>query len=331
MDIDSGKDPSNDQPPQPAGLSPEDQLALTQLKRKQQLILDRVVGVARQYIFGLIITGRGGIGKSWLVTKELERLGIPYILHNSHVTARGLFDELKAHPDVIHIIEDAEQLTRNQIALGILRSATWPGRYGRGNRLERLITWRTHQDSLEVIFSGGVILISNRELGKLPELQALATRVPHIELTVTDAEVAALMRSIALGGHRIGDALLGPDECLEVAEFIIAESLQLSRPLDVRMLVNGFADRLQAEDGEAGCSWKDLVASTLRGQPAVVDEVETSGVRAQTKARELEIAREIGDLDPHERLGAWIEKTGKSRAALYRTLGKLGRIDALGQ
>ncbi len=327
---DNRNGPAND-PPRTPTLSPQDQAALTELLRKQQLVLDRVVGVARQYITGLIITGRGGIGKSWLVTKELERLGIPYVLHNSHVTARGLLDELKAHPDAIHIIEDAEQLIRNLVALGILRSATWPGCRGRSGRLERLITWRTHRESLEVVFTGNIILISNRELGKLPEMQALATRVPHIEFTVSDAEVAALMRSIALLGHRIGDAVLGPEECLEVAEFIIAESVQLSRPLDVRMLVNGFADRLQAEDGEAGCSWRDLVRSTLLGKPDIADDVESAGVRAQTNARELAIAREIGDLDPHERLAVWTEKTGKSRAALYRTLAKLGRIDALGQ
>ena len=328
---DHAKDPANDQPSHLPSLSPQDQAALNELLRKQQLILDRVVGVARQYIFGLIITGRGGIGKSWLVTKELERLGIPYILHNSHVTARGLLNELRAHPDVIHIIEDAEQLTRDKDALGILRSATWPGRRSRSGRMERVITWRTHRESLEVVFTGSVILISNRELGKLPEMQALATRVPHIELTVTEAEVAALMRSIALRGHRLGDAYLGPDECVEVAEFIITESAQLSRPLDMRMLVNGFADRLQAEDGEAGCSWRDLIRSTLLGKPDVVDDVESAGIRAQTNARKLAIAREIGDLDPHERLAVWIEKTGKSRAALYRTLAKLGRIDALGQ
>jgi transposase len=118
---------------------------------------------------------------------------------------------------------------------------------------------------------------------------------------------------------------------MEVADFIIDESIQQGRPLDVRMVVNGFADRLQAEDGDAGCTWRDLVASTLRGHPAVVDDVEPAGIRAQTKARELAIARELGELDPKERLHAWRAKTGKSQAALYRRLMELGRVDALDQ
>jgi hypothetical protein len=331
MNLDTGNPPTNDPPSLPPSLSPQDQDALARLDRKQQLIRDRVVGVVRRYTFGLVITGRGGTGKSWIVTEELERQSAPSILHNSHVTARGLFDELKAHPDIIHVIEDAEQLTRNQVALGVLRSATWPGRGNRDNRPRRLITWRTHRESQEVDFTGGIILISNRELGKLPEMQALATRVTHIDLQVSDEEVAALMRSIALRGYGVGDTRLGPEECLEVAEYIISRSARLSRQLDVRALINGFADRLQAEDGDAGCKWQDLVASAIKGSPEITNDVESVGSRKQTKARELAIARELGELDRPERLRVWQEKTGKSQAALYRRLAELGRIDALGR
>jgi hypothetical protein len=174
-------------------------------------------------------------------------------------------------------------------------------------------------------------LISNREIGRMPEMMALATRVPHIELTVDKEEIAALMRKVALRGHRVGDAYLEPEDCLEVAEFIISESATLSRPLDMRIFVIGCADRLQVEDCDAGCSWKDLIGSLLRGHPTVAGDIEAVGIREQTKARELAIAREIGGIDPKERLGAWKERTGKSQAVLYRRLAELGRIDALGQ
>ena len=98
----------------------------------------------------------------------------------------------------------------------------------------------------------------------------------------------------------LGDAYLEPAECLQVAEFIIAESANLSRPLDMRILVIGFADRLQAEDCDAGCNWQDLVGSLLRGHPTVAGDVEAVGIREQTKARELAIAREIGAVRAQE-------------------------------
>ena len=127
----------------------------------------------------------------------------------------------------------------------------------------------------------------------------------------------------------MGDNFLTSEECLVVADYIIDESIRLNRQLDMRLLVNALADRLQVEDHDAGCSWRDLVASTLRGRPSVVDDVEPVGIRQQRKAHELEIARQIVHLPRQERLQEWAEKTGASQATLYRRLAELGRIDAL--
>jgi hypothetical protein len=43
-----------------------------------------------------------------------------------------------------------------------------------------------------------------------------------------------------------GERILGPDECHEVAEFVIVESVRPSQKLMTRLLVRGFADRMQA-------------------------------------------------------------------------------------
>lgn len=303
---------------------------LAELNKKFQVVRDRVAGVAMGYHSGVIITGRGGTGKSWTAVEELTRLGCDYKLHNTHLTPRALFDEVAENARAVHVIEDAEEVTRNPVSLGVLRSATWGSRRNQQGRYARLVTWGAHGAGSEVLFEGGIVLISNRALGDLPEMRALATRIPSLDLAVTPAEIAALMRSVARRGHQIGEARLGPDECMEVAEFIIAESAQSKRPLDMRALILGYADRLQSEDGDAGCDWRDLIRSTLRGRPAVTGDIEPVGMRAATKARELETAREIAGLARRERLQAWQEREGKSEAALYRRLAELGRLDAQG-
>lgn len=318
-------DPPHD--PRPA-LSKQDKDHLTRMNKKLQVLSDRVEGVAKGYYDGVIISGRGGTGKSFRVAEELERLGVSWQLTNSHLTPRGLFDLLDAHRDAIHVIEDAEEITRNKVALGVLRSALWGSRKDRQGRRERRITWKTHRESLEIGFSGGVILILNRSLSDLPEAKALATRVPYLEVCVSDQEIAAMMRKVALEGYQYGDAVLDAMECLEVADYIIAESANLNRTLDMRLLVNAYRDRLQEEDCDSGCTWQDLVFSTMCGQPSVASDVESVGLREQRKARELEIARQILSLDPVERLAAWQRKAGKSQATLYRRLAELGRIDA---
>ena len=45
---------------------------------------------------------------------------------------------------------------------------------------------------------------------------------------------------------------------------------------------------------------------------------------------DADCAREIVGLARGERRQAWQERTGKSQAAVYRWLAKLGRIDAQG-
>ena len=73
-------------------LSVADRKHLAQLNKNFQLVADITAGVAQGYHTGAIITGRGGVGKSWTVTRELERLCVPYVLANTHLTPKGLFD-----------------------------------------------------------------------------------------------------------------------------------------------------------------------------------------------------------------------------------------------
>ena len=311
-------------------LSPEDRRHLANLRKKTQVIRDLVGGVVRRRHTGLFIGGRGGIGKSHILESELERLDEPYKLWNSTMTARCLFDRFAAYPDAVHLLEDVETLTRDRRALGLLRSALWGTRRGRDGRMERLITWNVKGISDDAILTGGVIMTSNRRLADLPELDALKTRISWLNLDVSDPEIVALMRSLAANGWPEGNVELEADQCQEVVEFVVAEAARTNRRLDMRLMVNSFEDRIQHEDLDAGCDWRDLVSTRIRERPTVAGDIEPLGVRAQKKAEQLAIAREVTDLEPDERLRVWQERTrGLSRATMYRRLGELAAQDAM--
>lgn len=304
--------------------------ALASLNKKLAVVRDRIRGVALGYQTGAIITGRGGISKSYTIAETLDELGVPYVRHNTHLMPRGLFNELDARPAEVHVFEDVEELLAKSVSLGILRSATWGTRSSRTGQMERMVSWATNNGSLEITFEGGVILVSNRPLNQSPELKALATRIPHVDLVVTDAEVAALMRQIAANGYDLGGKVLEPAECLEVADFIIAEASRLNRSLDVRLLINAFADRLQADDHDSDCGWRDLVASTMRGRPAVTGDVRPRGIGQKSMDRDREVAREIAHLPRNDRFRLWQERVKHvSQSTLYRRLAELGRTDAI--
>jgi hypothetical protein len=305
-------------------LSHDDKRHLADLQKKMQVVRDRVGGVVAGFHTGVVITGRGGVGKSHVVEDELKQRKANRQLWNSHMTGRCLFDRLEQYPDAIHLIEDAEDLFGDKAAQGVLRSALWAGQ-----EQKRFVTWNAHGHAREFVFTGGLILIANRRLSELPEVQALKTRISVVNLTVSDNEVAALMRHVSLQGYQRGVHRLDVDECQEVAELVIEESRRLNRSLDMRLLVNSFTDRLQVDDHEAGCCWQDLVRDRIRESATAAGDIEPVGIRTQKKAAELQVARDIVAMEPAQRLEIWGQRTGKSQATLYRRLSELGRNDAV--
>lgn len=298
-----------------------DKQLLDSLEYKLQYIRDRVRGVAEGYSNGLYLHGEGGIGKSHTVEETLKLLKKPYKLSNSRITGKGLFDLLRDYPDVIHVIEDAETLFSDKNSFGVLRSALW-GQDDHRNKQERLIVWQIGGLRQEIIFTGGIILVANRDLDNIPQLRAVRTRIACPRFQPTTDEVAAKMRQIAKQGHRHGPITLPPDECLEVAAEIITASQRLQRNLDLRLFVNGCKDRIQWKEGAAETHWKVLLEGRMKERTPPPDERYES--RNERTMRELEIVRTIMNLPPTERLSVWQRETGKSKAALYRRLEQAG-------
>jgi hypothetical protein len=292
---------------------------LASLDHKLQLIRDRTRGVAEGYATGFYLWGEGGTSKSFTVEETLNRLVKQFKLSNSRMTGKGLFELLRDFPDVVHVLDDVETLFSDKNSFGVLRSALW-GQVGKNGQQERPVVWHIGGDRQEFCFTGGIILIANCPLDNVPQLRALRTRIACVRYQPTNAELAALMRRIAQRGYRHGPHFLVPDDCLEVAEQIIARSLRLERNVDLRLFVNACADRLQWEHGAAETHWLDLLESRLKER--TVPRSESNPTRAEKTASELEVVRSIAHLPRLARLAAWQKATGKSQATLYRLLNK---------
>lgn len=319
-------DPANDPPnTQPPTLSPADQRFLATLEQKLQVVRDFTGSVASGRTSGFFLWGKGGVGKSHTVIEELERRQVPYKLYNSRMTGRGLYNALEEFPDAVHLLEDMEPLFRDSGACGVLRSALWGVRPKGDGPTERRVTWTTYKMEHSFVFTGGIVMTANRPFPDRPELEAVKTRIEYMQLAVSDQELIAKMRAIALGGFRRGRDVMDAGECLVVCEFIVAQCRGLTRAMDLRLLLNGFQDYLQWRECQAGCDWQDLVATRVKERPIGLAEVRTYAERDAQKVSELEVARELGaaDLDREGRARAWRERTGKSEQTLYRRLAEL--------
>lgn len=304
-------------PMAPESIAPNhDDTHLQSYENKLVLIRDYVRGVAMRYATGFFLCGSGGLGKSHTVLKELEKLGADYKLFNSRLSGRGLFQALADSPNTTHILEDMERVVSDRDSQGVLRSALWSQR-GEDGKLKRVVTWGTAKGIESIIFTGGIIMLSNRPLADMPELHAIRTRISHLHLQTTDQEIAALMRRIAREGFQHGEQSMAVAECQEVCEYLIAESQTKLAHLDLRLLTNSFLDYLLWKTGYSDSHWQILVATRLDGR---------NGGEESISPRDRQ---HVEDMQTLEALLAqyptvlaaqaeWCRIRGKSRASFFR-------------
>jgi hypothetical protein len=298
---------------EPAGN--DDDLHLQAYEAKLQLVRDYTKGVALGFSNGFFLYGTGGIAKSYTVLGELQRLGKDFKLFNSRMSGRGLFEALAEYPATVHILEDMERLTRDRDSQGILRSACW-GQRGEDGRQHRTITWATAKSVEQIVFNGGIIMLSNRPLDDLPELRAIKTRISHLHLEVTDQEIAAQMRRLAKHGYQHDGKEMTADEAETVCDFLVLESQSKLCHLDMRLLDNAFRDYLQWREGHSTCHWQTLVATRLDGRN---DDLAIAP-RDRQQDEDLRCVEIVLSQCPSTLAAQmeWCRQRGKSRSSFFR-------------
>lgn len=148
--------------------------------------------VARGIIPSYIITGNGGIGKSFTVTNTLEKLGLvedsigetdgDFIIIKGHSTAKALYRTLFENNGKVIVFDDCDSAHKDPIAANILKGAL-------DSTDKRVISWGAETDDglpSRFEFVGRCIFISNLPLKKFP--QALISRSMLTDLTLTQDE-----------------------------------------------------------------------------------------------------------------------------------------------
>lgn len=296
--------------------------ALAELERRLAVVRDRVRGVARGHHAGFYLFGRPGVSKTYTVRTTLDGLGVPYAYHTGHLTSVGLFDLLEENPDGVLVLDDVGQLFDQKVGLQILLAAL--GRQPDGGG-ERVVRYRRQGKDATVRFSGGIVMVSNLELHDSPVLEALKSRVHVLRYDPTDEQVAALMRRIASKGWPAAAPRVPAGECLEVAEFLIAESGRLGVRLDLRMLLDkSLPDYVQWKEDNAETHWRDLVATTLEERLGELKH--TPPPRPKSREERLEDERQVvrelaaAHRTRAEQLAAWKQRTGQAERRFDRRL-----------
>jgi hypothetical protein len=147
----------------------------------------------------LIISGDGGLGKSFMVRERLGHYAFKaeedFKLLKGHVTSRMVYRTLWEHRNKVIIFDDCDEAFKDPIACNVLKAAleTDPNE-------PRVVCWSSSVNTTDgvpvnFVFEGRVILITNMQMMKVP--QALVSRSLHIDVSMDANEKIARLKHLA--------------------------------------------------------------------------------------------------------------------------------------
>jgi hypothetical protein len=169
---------------------------------------DMVTMLAQGDQASVVITGPGGLGKTFNVLSTLQKNGMQdltsleefmegtvvstkksFVIIKGYSTPKGLYRALYENRNGVIVFDDCDSVLRDPVSLNLLKAAL--DSYDR-----RVISWRAdiRDDDLPTTFEfkGRVIFISNMSANQLD--QAILTRSLVVDLTMTNTQKVERMR-----------------------------------------------------------------------------------------------------------------------------------------
>ncbi len=177
--------------------------------------VEKIVGmVATGVQPSTVITGQGGLGKTFTVMKTLKAKGLQdftevvqklpvgatiqmskvFVTVKGYSTPKGLYRTLFENQNATIVFDDCDSILKDPVALNLLKGAL--DSYGK-----RIISWNAESfgkdDDLprSFEFKGRVVFISNMDQDKID--QAIRSRSMMIDLSMTDEQKIDRMEHIA--------------------------------------------------------------------------------------------------------------------------------------
>jgi len=218
-----------------------------------------------------VITGQGGLGKTYTVMKTLKTAGLEdynevvrrtavgssiqmnkvFVTVKGYSTPKGLYRTLFENNKATIVFDDCDSILKDPVALNLLKGAL--DSYGK-----RIISWNSEgfgkDDELprSFDFEGRVIFISNMDQDKID--QAIRSRSMMIDLTMTDDQKIDRMEHIAQSDEFLPEY---EGQIKADALSLIREIKDEAKEISLRTLIS--VCKIRASNKE----WKDLATYVL--------------------------------------------------------------------
>ena len=234
-------------------------------------VSDMVAMLASGAQASVVVTGPGGLGKSFTVSQTLTALGfkdvslledfaIGTILKTAktfrvikgYSTPKGLYRTLYENKDGVIVFDDCDSVLKDAVSLNLLKGAL--DSYSR-----RIISWRADIKDEDLPtsfeFKGRVIFISNLASSNID--QAIITRSMAVDLSMTNKQKIERMQHLLSSGEFMPEF----DKTIKADAMSLIERLQDSvKELSLRTLIQVTKIRQGA-----GKNWANLAEYTICG------------------------------------------------------------------
>lgn len=202
----------------------------------------------------LIVTGAGGIGKSYSIKREIMRKRLvkydDYVVIKGFSTPKGLYRTLFENNGKLIVFDDCDEVLEDKIAKNLLKGAL-------DSYDEREIHWISQAVSDDLpssfTFTGQVIFISNKNQDSVE--QAILSRAMCIDLTLSQEDTIKRMEFIVETSK----------------DFMPTFNIELKRKALEIIKIN------LADIGELSLRSLEKVLKILAGEKLGTDEYETDG------------------------------------------------------
>jgi hypothetical protein len=181
------------------------------INKRFEFLEQMVTMIADGTMPSCVITGEGGLGKSYTVLKSLETAGFTnitdlanfavgskinksksYTVVKGYSTAKGLYRTLFENNGMVIVFDDCDSILKDDVAKNLLKGAL-------DSYSKRYISWNAdmRDDDLprSFEFTGSVIFVSNMAMDKID--QAIRTRALCVDLSMSEAQKLERMELIA--------------------------------------------------------------------------------------------------------------------------------------
>jgi hypothetical protein len=234
-------------------------------------VSDMVAMLATGAQASVVVTGPGGLGKSFTVTQSLNACGFKDVsvlddfevgtvlktaktfrVIKGYSTPKGLYRALYENKDGVIVFDDCDSVLKDPVSLNLLKGAL--DSYSR-----RIISWRAdiRDEDLPTTFEfkGRVVFISNLSSSNID--QAIISRSMAVDLSMTNKQKIERMQHLLSSGEFMPEF----DKTIKADAMSLIERLQDKvKELSLRTLIQVTKIRQSA-----GKNWANLAEYTICG------------------------------------------------------------------